>query len=132
MSADVDSKCNMTKGRALNDTLQILFGVLVTVICLFIVSATRPREEMTAKELKKDDEQKLVTTDPTGQQQVDNEGKPVNDKRTEQEAMADANAAVYGKAVQKNTVDDDDEELAAHKKMGEEHVFPISDTSIQF
>jgi hypothetical protein len=47
--------------------------------------------------------------------------------------MADANAAVYGKKIQKNTVEDDEDDLADHKK-GEkdEHTFPISDVSIQF
>lgn len=133
LSADVDGTCNLVKGKATNDTLQIVSGICFTVVCLFIISASKPRSEMTKEEQNKADAAAVSTTDPLGQPKTDEEGKPLTDNRTEQEAMADANAAVYGKKIQKNTIDDDDDDLADHKK-GEKdgHIFPISDVSIQF
>ena len=130
LSADVDGTCNTVKGAAVNDSLQITFGICFTVACLFIISASRPRSEMTDKEKKEAD---ADGTAPEAAPKLDEEGKPMiegKDTRTEQEAMADANAAVYGKNnIGKTT--EQDEDLADMKKYEQDH-FPISDVSIQF
>lgn len=83
LSADIDGTCNHVKGKATNDTLQIISGICFTVFCLFIISATKSRAEMSKEEQKKADDAALSTTDPLGAK-LDDEGKPLTDNRTEQ------------------------------------------------